>query len=492
MSRADQSLSPVTPKTWSARPVNGTGAPCSDGAPTTKPSSASMSSRRRRAERRRALVGRLALPGRPGDRRAGHDDGAGPAVVADREVPPVRGERLAVGPEHLADVGRVVERGVEVDVVGDLEGQVQSHLLEGQRLAAALDEGAHLLAGLPPHLRAERHEGVERRLGELRPPGLAVQVDHPGPVVVVVPHADPARTARDREDAVRQVVEPEPVHRDEPELAQVGQRLGDRAGAERREPATGAGQVELTSPGRERRAVALLQHVDDLVQRGAVEGPPGRDQHVEEAVVLEAVVAGVPHGVVQAGRALERRLAVQRRVDPAASACAAGNAAASSPPVRNFSRSSAAATSSAAASQRAVLPTWGSSTYTGTSRRARPPTWPRRPRPPPGGRCRPGRRGRAARSRARRRSARACAQRPAGPGELAGAAGDHHRQRTAEPADQRQVGVLQHEGARPARRRPRPSARRTPPWPRAAEHRRAGRSRRRRPDGPTHRRVAHD
>ena len=46
MSRADQSLSPVTPKTWSARPANGTGAPSSDGAPTTKPSSASMSSRR--------------------------------------------------------------------------------------------------------------------------------------------------------------------------------------------------------------------------------------------------------------------------------------------------------------------------------------------------------------------------------------------------------------------------------------------------------------
>ena len=50
---------------------------------------------------------------------------------------------------------------------------------------------------------------------------------------------------------------------------------------------------------------------------GAVEGTAGRDQHVEEPVVLEAVLARVPDGVVQPGRALERRLAVQRRVDPA-------------------------------------------------------------------------------------------------------------------------------------------------------------------------------
>ena len=62
------------------------------------------------------------------------------------------------------------------------------------------------------------------------------------------------------------------------------------------------------------------------------------------------VVAGVPDRVVQAGRALERRLAVERGVDPAGEPWAAGNRSASSPPVRNFSRSSAAATSSAAAS----------------------------------------------------------------------------------------------------------------------------------------------
>src|SRR3954447_1014768 len=45
MSRADQSLSGVTPKTRSAKAVVGTASPRRLGHPTTKPSSASMSSR---------------------------------------------------------------------------------------------------------------------------------------------------------------------------------------------------------------------------------------------------------------------------------------------------------------------------------------------------------------------------------------------------------------------------------------------------------------
>ena len=53
------------------------------------------------------------------------DDGAGAAVVADRQVAPVRRQRVVVGAEHAADVARVVERGVEVDVVGDGERQVE-------------------------------------------------------------------------------------------------------------------------------------------------------------------------------------------------------------------------------------------------------------------------------------------------------------------------------------------------------------------------------
>ena len=46
MSRADQSLSPTTPKTWSANASWATGEPRSEPVPTTKPSSASMSRRR--------------------------------------------------------------------------------------------------------------------------------------------------------------------------------------------------------------------------------------------------------------------------------------------------------------------------------------------------------------------------------------------------------------------------------------------------------------
>ena len=45
MSRADQSLSPTRPKTWSAKSSWATGLLASLPTPTTKPSSASMSSR---------------------------------------------------------------------------------------------------------------------------------------------------------------------------------------------------------------------------------------------------------------------------------------------------------------------------------------------------------------------------------------------------------------------------------------------------------------
>ncbi len=45
MSRADQSLTSTTPKTWSANRSTGTREPSGLGTPTTKPTSASMSSR---------------------------------------------------------------------------------------------------------------------------------------------------------------------------------------------------------------------------------------------------------------------------------------------------------------------------------------------------------------------------------------------------------------------------------------------------------------
>ena len=125
MSRADQSLRTTTPKTCSRKRSTGTGSPSVEPTPTTQPSSASMSSFAARPELRRRVARGLDLAVRPGHVGAGDHHRAGPAVVADRHVLPVRGQRRAVRPEHPADVAGVVLRGVEVDVVGDLERQVQ-------------------------------------------------------------------------------------------------------------------------------------------------------------------------------------------------------------------------------------------------------------------------------------------------------------------------------------------------------------------------------
>ena len=162
-------------------------------------------------------------------------------------------------------------------------------------------------------------------------------------------------------------------------------------------------------------------------------------------MVLEAVLAGVPDRAVQPGRALERRLAVERGVDPAgqhvgrtgtrrprARRCGTSAAARPRRPRRRRPASRARRSRRGAARRRP-----------GTSRLSTS----RRPRPPPAGRCRPrSSRSRSAISRPARLSP-SFAHRPAGPGELAGAAGDHDRQRAAEAAQQRQVGVPEHEAA---------------------------------------------
>ncbi len=85
-----------------------------------------------RAEHGRGVGGGLALSGRTDDIRARDDDRAGAAVVTDRQVLPVGGQRVGgVGAEDAADVPGVVLGGVEVDVVRDLEGEVQGHRREG-------------------------------------------------------------------------------------------------------------------------------------------------------------------------------------------------------------------------------------------------------------------------------------------------------------------------------------------------------------------------
>ena len=86
-------------------------------------------------------VRRLALAGGPDDVGAGDHEGPGSAVVADREVLPVRWERGVVGAEHRTDVHRVVLAGVEVDVVGDLE-RAGAAVTASMRCEVALDRPA--------------------------------------------------------------------------------------------------------------------------------------------------------------------------------------------------------------------------------------------------------------------------------------------------------------------------------------------------------------
>ena len=118
MSRADQSFSSTAPNTWSSARSTGTGP--SLATPITKPSSSSMSS----GGSGRSRPGRAAR--RAPDRRPARHHRPRPAVVADRHLQPVGQKRLGVGPEHQPDVAGVVERRVEVDVVGDVNGSSSS------------------------------------------------------------------------------------------------------------------------------------------------------------------------------------------------------------------------------------------------------------------------------------------------------------------------------------------------------------------------------
>ena len=166
MSRADQSFSSTTPNMWSSARSIGTGSPIGLGTPTTKPTSSSMSSRRLGPKlRRRAAARSAAGPACRSHHRAR------PPVVADRQVAPVRQQRLGVGPEHPAEVRGVVERRVEVDVVRDLERQPSSRRRRSSRPPPSFTAG-------PPgaDLRPAAISSVER-------PGVdtgssVAQVDH--------------------------------------------------------------------------------------------------------------------------------------------------------------------------------------------------------------------------------------------------------------------------------------------------------------------------
>src|SRR5690349_6983809 len=113
-----------------------------------------------RAEGRRVFVRRLALPARPDDVRAADDDASGPAVVRDGEPTPVRQERLLVRPEHAPEVRRVLERGVEVDVVRNLERESQAGVLRRDTRPVVRTRGGDRL---PPRPRSRGEQLVQRR-----------------------------------------------------------------------------------------------------------------------------------------------------------------------------------------------------------------------------------------------------------------------------------------------------------------------------------------
>ena len=310
MSRADQSLSGVTPKTWSANAAVGTGSPS---------------------------VGRGARPrsrARPRCRAAGSDRTVGghraPAGSAGRAAgrrrsrrrrPSRRGrgsrsagaaswrQRVAVGPEDPADVGGVLQRAVEVDVVGHLERQVHRH--RRQRDQVRLDALACDLVGEQPREPAPRHTARRRPSArnafEARPRVASSAVARCSQRcqrrhAVADAYADPRRgrrrPRRRRTAGCRRRTPNQPrldpdsasALSEQPELDE-----SSWASSTLHEP-NEVNQRRVRAAGRVVRRAARpgpapsvsLQHRRDLVGLTAVEAGAGGEQHVEEAVVREA------------------------------------------------------------------------------------------------------------------------------------------------------------------------------------------------------------
>lgn len=131
-----------------------------------------------RSETRQLRRRRLELAAGAMDLCAADHHGRGPAVVADRDVQPVRQQRIGLVAEHGADIGGVFLRRIEIGEAGDAQWQMQLHLAHReQRLGAQLRMVAQLGIVVPqqrvdprprpaPDVRPERHEGIDRRLRE--------------------------------------------------------------------------------------------------------------------------------------------------------------------------------------------------------------------------------------------------------------------------------------------------------------------------------------
>ena len=213
-------------------------------------------------------------------------DGAGAAVVADRQVLPVRRQRLAVGAEDPADVGGVLLAGVEVDVVGHLERQVHRDRRTAAAGAARPRRGGRgRVSTSASHARAAAQACGPRDRKSFRL-GLGPAVPDSMPAcsaatagvqhLVADADADPAQVrVGGGEHAVRQGGEAERVVRgqveparcscvllDQAQRRQVVHGVGDPAAAERRKEGADDAGVGVRSCGedvQQWRRVPLLQ-----------------------------------------------------------------------------------------------------------------------------------------------------------------------------------------------------------------------------------------
>ncbi len=138
---------------------------------------------------------------------------------------------------------------------------------------------------------------------------------------VVQSHPDAFAAVSAGVDAVGQMVDPEAAHsRPRASRSSYGsltlQEPNEVNHLRVRAIVSGA---ELGEPGHQGVGIALGEYADGVV---TVERRPGRQEHVEEAVMVEPRLGvGVGDRVVQAGRALERCLAIQGGADPLGEQC---------------------------------------------------------------------------------------------------------------------------------------------------------------------------
>jgi hypothetical protein len=128
-------------------------------------------------------------------------------VVRNRQVTPVRQQRLAFRPEDAPEIRGVMERRVEVDVVADVDRQQHFDIVDVMQQIRARAPGQHLgraLAQLTPSTR--RHQFVQRRpRGDLRRDAGRGQVEH----VVADAHDDTRLLPEGTHDTERKILDRE-------------------------------------------------------------------------------------------------------------------------------------------------------------------------------------------------------------------------------------------------------------------------------------------